>query len=83
MSDVTQEEFIDIGSRMAQELQDFITDAEKAGCKNPLPGTKSLIDEWENIYSRANNWQQDIAGNSDSGIAALNSHKTSNTCQTT
>ena len=52
---VSESEFIDIGSRMAQDLQEFIDDAVKAGCKAPLPGTKALIDEWEAIYSRANN----------------------------
>ena len=55
---VTEDEFIDIASRMAQELQEFIDDAEQAGCKNPLPNTKELINEWENIYQRTAFYQQ-------------------------
>jgi len=69
MTTVTEEEFIDIGSRMALELQDCIDDAEKAGCKDPFPGMKDLIDEWEAIYSRCNTWVNDLAGDGD--IAAL------------
>ena len=68
-SEITQDEFIDIGSRMAQELQDCIADAEAAGCENPFPGMKELIDEWEAIYARANTWKSDIADGS--RIAAL------------
>lgn len=48
----TQDEIIDIASRMGQELQDMIDEAEAAGCKNPLPGTKALLDEWEATYKK-------------------------------
>ena len=61
MSQVTEDEFIDIASRMAQELQDVIADAETAGCVNPFPGVKELIDEWESIYIRTHpSWQKEI-----------------------
>lgn len=62
---VTQEELLDIGSRMAQELQEFIDDAENDGNKNPLPGVKQLVDEWEEIYSRANGTWQKLMQNID------------------
>lgn len=45
-----QDEILEIATRMAQELQDIIDDAEDAGCDNPLPGTKALLDEWEAAY---------------------------------
>lgn len=54
MSEVTEEEFIDIGSRMAQELQEFVDDAVKAsGDENALPGVRALIDEWNDVYKRS------------------------------
>lgn len=70
---VTEGEFIDIGSRMAQELQEFIDEAERAGGDNPLPGTKALIEEWEAIYARSDTWMEDIASSSteNNNIAAL------------
>lgn len=74
MSDITESELIDIGSRIAQELQEFIDEAEQAGCSDPLPGTKALIDEWEDIYNRTDNWRdvlQKQEGKVDCGIAAL------------
>ena len=72
MSNVTEDEFIDIGNRMAQELQDVIADAETAGCSNPFPGMKELINEWEEIYSRTLTWQKTINDDdNDCGIAAL------------
>ena len=62
MSHATQEEIIEIAAKMAQELQDIIGDAEKAGCQNPLPGVKALIDEWEDVFSRTQgSWMKKLA----------------------
>jgi hypothetical protein len=52
MSEVTKDDLIQIATKMAQELQDIISDAENAGCKNPFPGTQLLVDEWEGIFMR-------------------------------
>lgn len=41
-------QIIEMATRMAQELQDFIADAEQAG--SSLPGTQALVDEWEELY---------------------------------
>tara|TARA_B110000196_G_C21141544_1_gene664062 strand:- start:41 stop:238 length:198 start_codon:yes stop_codon:yes gene_type:complete len=41
---------IKLSIAMAQELQEMIDEAEKAGCKNPMPATKALLDEWEAYY---------------------------------
>ena len=49
---VTEHELIEIACRMAQELQEFIGDAQESGCENALPGTQALVDEWESIYRR-------------------------------
>jgi hypothetical protein len=49
---VTQEELIEIAARMAQELCDVMCDAVAAGCKDPMPETQALVDEWEAIYRR-------------------------------
>lgn len=46
------EELLDIATRMAQEITDFIDEAEQAG--SPLPGVKALIDEWEEIHAKHN-----------------------------
>lgn len=46
-------ELLDIATRMAQELQDMIDEAERAGCKNPLAGTQALLDEWETAFKEA------------------------------
>ena len=62
MSDVTEDEFIDIGSRMAQELQDFVDEAETAsGDENSLSCVRELIDEWEAVYKRTGlGWQSAV-----------------------
>jgi len=75
MSAITENELIDIGRRMAKDLQSYINVAIESGCgDNPLPHTKALVDEWEEIYSRTSNLMDDIRKNgADSGIAALNS----------
>lgn len=55
-----EHDFIDIGSRMAQELRDFVDEAEQAGNENALPGVKALINEWETIYRQSQLCLQDI-----------------------
>ena len=55
---ITESELIDIASRMAQELQDFIDEAVDAGCENPFPGTAALIEEWETAYRRTQFYAQ-------------------------
>ena len=65
MSKVTEQEFIEIGTKMAQELQDCIADAEYAGCVNPFAYMKEIIDEWEAIYQRCDTWKNDIKGSCD------------------
>lgn len=68
----TQDDFIDLGSRMAQELQDFVGEAEAAGGENPLPGVTELINEWDALVQRADPWQQAIAADgTPTHIAAL------------
>lgn len=58
---VTTEELIDIACLLAQELEDFISEAESAGCDAPFPGTRALLDDWEAIYKRTGyEWKQAI-----------------------
>ena len=64
MSNVTVNEIVEVATRMAQELQDFIGEAELAGCHNPFPATVQLLDEWENVFQRATN----LVGNDDGGV---------------
>ncbi len=71
MEKVSENEFIDICSRMAEELQGFIDDAQEAGCIDPLPGAKELINVWREIYNRCDTWKQDIVNDTGNGIAAL------------
>lgn len=68
---ITESELIDIASRMAQELQEFIDEAD-AGCENPLPGTAALIEEWESVYRRTNFYAQ-INLDTESGAAHAHS----------
>ena len=68
----TQDDFIDLGSRMSQELQEFVDEAAAAGSENPLPGVTDLINEWDALVQRADPWQTAVAENSGpSRIAAL------------
>lgn len=53
MSDVIEDELVDIGCRMAQELQDVLSEAEMAGCEDPFPHMKELINDWEAVYARS------------------------------
>lgn len=52
----------DIADRMAQELQDFVDEAEQAG--SSLPGVKSLVDEY-NEFVRQTSWQKKLADDTD------------------
>lgn len=61
MEQVTAHDFLDIGARMAQDLQEYIDEAENAGCKNPFPGTAALIDEWEKLHKKSNQSMAQIA----------------------
>ena len=55
---VEEDELIEIGTSMAQALLEIVEDAEEAGCENPMPGIKALIDEWEEIFKRTQSgWQ--------------------------
>lgn len=55
---VTTEELIDIALVMAQELREFIDDAD---CDNPLLGTQALLNEWETLFQRTDySWQKNI-----------------------
>ena len=68
----TQYDFIDLGSRMSQELQEFVDEAVAAGGDNPLPGVVALIEEWDALVQRADPWQTAITDDSaPSHIAAL------------
>lgn len=58
MNDLTE-----VAIKMAQELQDFIAEAEKAG--SSLPGTVALLEEWEIAYQKDNNWVQTLADEDD------------------
>lgn len=46
------EELMMKGSNLAQELQDFIDEAETAG--SPIPASQSLVDEWNESFKTAN-----------------------------
>jgi len=61
MEQVTAHDFLDIGARMAQDLQEYIDEAENAGCKNPFPGTSELIEEWEQLHKKSNQSLSKIA----------------------
>ena len=39
---------------MAQELQEIIGDAERAGCENPFPAIQGLLKEWEVFFQVMN-----------------------------
>jgi len=54
------DQLIEIGCRMAQELQDFADEAVKAG--NPLPSVSALIDEWNEEYQSTNESELNING---------------------
>ena len=47
------DDLIEIAIKMAQELQDFVGEAEKSG--SGLPGTVALLEEWEVAYQKDNN----------------------------
>ncbi|MBE9538506.1 MAG: hypothetical protein IMF06_05445 [Proteobacteria bacterium] len=56
----TNDELLDIGALMAQEIQDFIDAAEEAGCS--MAGPKELLDEWEKLWRRSKlGWQNVLA----------------------
>jgi hypothetical protein len=61
MKDVGVEpmELLEIGTRMAQELQELIDDGVEAGCEMLV--TKALLADWEEIYGRSTmSWQNQI-----------------------
>ena len=43
------EDVLDIGSRMAQELQEFYEESQRAG--NPADSVKLLVTEWEETHA--------------------------------
>jgi hypothetical protein len=49
--EVTINDLVHIGCKMAQELQDYIDAAEESG--SDAAATKALLDEWEDIYNRS------------------------------
>ncbi len=57
-----EQEILSIAIKMAQELQEFVGDAEQSGSTTPLPGTVALIEEWESAYQALN------AGEVQSGV---------------
>lgn len=65
------DQLLDIASRMSQELQDFIGEAEHAG--SPLPSVKLLVDEWETIHSQHNTLIKKLGTNTElpKGLANL------------
>ena len=61
----TTDDYLCIGTRMAQELQEFIDEAEACVTAeeyaNTLPGVKALIAEWDEIVKRSGlDWRQQI-----------------------
>ncbi len=65
----TENDYITIGTSMAQALQDIIDEACAAEncqtttqpCKTHAPDLAELVNEWEIIYSNANiGWQKEI-----------------------
>lgn len=66
MSDVSQEELIDIATKLAQTIQDVIDEAEEAGCDDPFPDFRLLLEEWEAIYKRCGvSWQAQLMDSDD------------------
>lgn len=61
-ADATLEEVIEIATRMAEELQEFVGEAITAsGDDDALKGTQDLIEEWESIFRRTHlSWQPEI-----------------------
>lgn len=47
------ERTLDVGCRMAQELQDAIDAGEQEGCD--MTATRALLDEWESVYGDITN----------------------------
>ena len=65
----TENDYINIGTKMAQALQDVIDDTcatencqpTTERCEIHAPDLTELVDEWETIYSNANiGWQKQI-----------------------
>ena len=48
---IEYETALEVGTRMAQELQEFIDAGEEAGCS--MAATQALLDDWEAAYKRA------------------------------
>ena len=72
----TAENLIEVGTKLAQELQDILDDAHKAG--SDLPGVQALIDEWETAYQQHEPWQNKITDSTielPAGLAALLTEK--------
>ena len=47
---LTNDELLDIGRRMAEELQGLVDDAQEAG--SDLPSVRVLLEEWEAVWRR-------------------------------
>ena len=54
-ADEALQTLIATATNMAQELQDIIADAEQAGSE--LPGTQTVLNEWEAAFKRYNQLQ--------------------------
>ena len=54
------DEVLDIGCRMAQELQEFVDAGEESGSNMAAP--RALLDEWNEVYNRSgHSWKQQLA----------------------
>lgn len=69
MEKPSDEDLVNIATKMAQELQDFVDEAVKSSDDDKaLLGTQALINEWEEIFSRTNlGWQFSILDTHDYG----------------
>lgn len=52
-TDATLEEVIEVAVKMAEDLQEFVSDAIAASNdENALKGTQDLLEDWESVFSR-------------------------------
>lgn len=69
----SSDELLDIGERLAQELQDFVDEASEAG--SPLKSGEELLNDWNDVWRRSDRYWNARHSNCDddqsSGLTAL------------
>lgn len=76
----TEHDYLEIGSKMAQALQDIIGETCAAencpttaeSCRTHATDLGALVDEWEALYSQSDlEWQKRVMGDGTSLISTL------------